>query len=270
MHFGATLRLLRLESGLSLRDLARKLSVSGTYLSRVEKGQDSVPTAARLAAIARELSIPATLLMSLAHRVSPMVVDYVHENPEAGTLFLEIAHRRLSERQLSEVRDFLNERFPVAGRMRPRFRGTSELLAPDRIVLGLSCSSIDDVIDVAAGRLATLSGKSATEISAPLRAREREVSSAIGSGVAVTCAYLSGIQPAAVLVTLAQPLSLDAPDGLPLRTMIILAGARDLPDRRLHLAHLAHLTARGLSERLRDVTSPEEVLARLSLMEGTR
>jgi PTS system nitrogen regulatory IIA component len=269
MHFGATLRLLRLESGLSLRDLARRLSVSSTYLSRVEKGQDSVPTAARLEAIARELSIPATLLMSLAHRVSPLVVDYVQEVPEAGTLFLEIAHRRLSARQLLEVRDFINERFPVAGRLRPRVRGVSELLAPDRIILGLTCSTIDDVIDVAAGRLAALSDQTAAEISAPLRAREREVSSAIGSGVALTCAYLAHDAPAAVLVTLARPLMVDAPDALPLRMMVVLAGPRDLPDRRLHLAHLAHLTARGLSERLGDVTSAEEVLARLAVMEAS-
>lgn len=269
MHFGATLRILRLESGLSLRDLARRLSVSGTYLSRVENGLDSVPTATRLEAIARELCIPAPLLLSLAHRVSPLVVDYVHEFPEAGTLFLEIAHRRLNEHQLLEVRDFLNERFPVAGRMRPRMRGTAHLLAHDRIVLGLSCSTFDDVLDVAAGRLATDSGKTALEISAPLRAREREVSSAIGSGVAITCAYLPGTTPAAVIVTLAHPLPHDAPDGLPLRTVIVFAGPRDLPERRLHLAHLARLTARGLSERLCDADSPEEFLTRLSVMEAS-
>jgi transcriptional regulator with XRE-family HTH domain len=43
MDFGATLRLLRLGSGLSLRDLARRLGVSSTYLSRVENGLDPVP-----------------------------------------------------------------------------------------------------------------------------------------------------------------------------------------------------------------------------------
>ena len=33
MHFGATLRLLRMESGISLRALAQRVGVSGAYLS---------------------------------------------------------------------------------------------------------------------------------------------------------------------------------------------------------------------------------------------
>src|SRR5688572_273470 len=112
MHFGATLRLLRLESGLGLRDLARRLNVSGAYLSRVENGLDSIPTSARVEAIAGALQIPAPLLLELAHRVSPLVVDYVDAVPQAGSLLLEIADRRLSAAELSELRDFLNERFP--------------------------------------------------------------------------------------------------------------------------------------------------------------
>src|SRR5512145_1351730 len=101
MHFGATLRLLRLESGLSLRDLARRLDVSGAYLSRVENGLDAVPTPSRLDAMARELGVPAPVLLSLAHRISPLVVDYVEQVPAAGRVLLEIAHRRLDERQLA-------------------------------------------------------------------------------------------------------------------------------------------------------------------------
>jgi PTS system nitrogen regulatory IIA component len=270
MHFGATLRLLRLESGLSLRDLARRLSVSGAYLSRVENGLDSVPTSARLEAIARELDIPAPLLMGLAHRVSPLVVDYVQQVPEAGTLFLEIAHRQLDERQLAEVRSFLDQRFPTTGVAPPSSRGISDLLAPDRVILGLTCSSMDDVLDVAAGRLVGLAGKSAPAISAPLKVREREVTSAIGSGVAVPCAYLENTDPAAVLVTLADPLKYETPDGLPLRAVIVLAGPRNSVDRRLRLAHLARLAARGLAEHLADAGSPAELLSRLALMEAFR
>ncbi len=154
MHFGATLRLMRLESGLSLRDLARRLGVSSAYLSRVENGLDAAPTPARLDVMARELGVPAPVLMDLAHRVSPLVVDYVDQVPEAGTLFLEIAHRRLDARELDVLRAFVNERFPVAGAApsasAPRF---SDLLSKDRVVLRLACLDMDDVFDVAAGRL---------------------------------------------------------------------------------------------------------------------
>jgi PTS system nitrogen regulatory IIA component len=268
VHFGATLRLLRLESGLSLRDLARRLSVSGTYLSRVENGLDSAPTPARLEAIARELDVPPPLLMGLAHRVSPLVVDYVQQEPEAGALFLEIAHRRLDGRQLAEVRTFLNERFPTASIGHPSPRGISDLLTLDRIVCGLTCSSIDDALDVAASRLASLAGKAAPVISAPLKVREREVSSAIGGGIAVPCAYLAAVDLAAVLVTFADPLKYETPDGRPLGALVVLAGPRNSRERRMRLAQLARLTARGLAEQLAHSQSPTEVLSRLASMEA--
>lgn len=271
MHFGATLRLLRLDSGLGLRDLARRLSVSGAYLSRVENGLDSAPTPARIEAMARELGIPAPLLIDLAYRVSPLVVDYVEQVPAAGTLFLEIAHRRLDERQVAELRALVNERFPVAATTRPiPAAGISDLLTPDRIILGFTCSDIDDVLDIAAGRLARATGQSAPTIGAALKKREREVASTLGSGVAVPCAHTAGPESAAALVTLATPLEYDTPDHEPLRAVIVLAGPRDSTDRRLRLAHIARLAARGLADDLARAQSPTQVLSRLALLELLR
>lgn len=268
MHFGATLRLLRLESGLSLRDLARRLSVSGAYLSRVENGLDSAPTPARLQAIARELEIPPPLLMSLAHRVSPLVVDYVQQNPDAATLFLEIAHRQLNKPQLREVQTFLAERFPMTDCPKDPPRGISDLLSLDRIVVGLSCTSFDDVLDMAASRISDLAGKNAPSISGPVKVREREVSSAIGGGIAVPRAYLVDVAPVAVVVTLREPLKHDTPDGQPLRAVALLAGPRDSVDRRSRLAEIARMTGQGLATQLQEAHSPADVLFRLTLMEG--
>lgn len=272
MHFGATLRLLRLESGLSLRDLARRLGVSGAYLSRVEKGLDAAPTPARLEAMARELGVPATLLMDLTHRVSPLVVDYVEQVPEAGTLFLEIAHRRLDAAQIAELRAVLDERFPQAGVVAGAALPTlSELLAPDRIVLHLTCSDMADILDVAAGRLTGGSTGNATPtIAAALRKREAEVSSAIGGGVAIPCASIAGAAPAAALVTLASPLHYDTPDGEPLRIVIVMIGPPGAGDRLLRLAHIARLAARGLADRLAPMDSPSQALSRLAILEALR
>ena len=44
LNLGATLRLLRVEAGLSLRELAARVGVSTAYLSRVENGHDAAPT----------------------------------------------------------------------------------------------------------------------------------------------------------------------------------------------------------------------------------
>ncbi len=267
MHFGATLRLLRLDSGLSLRDLARRLDVSSAYLSRVENGLDAAPTPARLEALARELELPPTVLMELAHRVSPLVVDYVEETPDAGALFLEIAHRRLDAEQLAQVRAFVNTRFPARrAAVEPEPARLAELLAPERVVLRLSCAALDDVLDMAAGRLTTGGPAELASLRASLRAREGEVSSAIGGGVAVPVIY-AGASSRAALVTLDRPLRVETPDGKPLRLVVVLAGPRDSASRRRVLAQVARLAARGLADELARTDSPAAALRRLAALE---
>lgn len=272
MHFGATLRLLRLESGLGLRDLARRLGVSSAYLSRVENGHDPAPTPARLEHLARELGVPAPLLMDLAHRVSPFLADYIEQVPEAGVLFLEIAHRRLDPGQLSELRAFLDERFPASTPVASgSMRRLSDLLVPDRVILGLRCESIEDALDIVAGRLVGASkGCSAPMLAAALKSREHNVSSAIGGAVGVPCAYLSKADEAAALVTFASPLAYPTPDGEPLRLLIVLMGPPEATHRLLRLAHVARLTARGLADALVALESPRQVISRLALLEAER
>lgn len=270
-HFGATLRLLRLESGLGLRDLARRLNVSGAYLSRVENGLDSIPTPARLEAIAGALQIPFPLLLDLAHRVSPLVVEYVDAVPDAGTLLLEIASRRLDAAELAVVRDFLDERFPSkeiasAG----NWRGLSELLTPARVILRFSGSSIDDVIDVAVGRLESETAQNRYAIAAALKRRERDVSGAIGGGVAVLCANTESETPAAVVVTLAKALAIDTPDGQGVRLVVVLAGPRTSSERRIGLARVARLASRGLCSELAEMDAPAVVIAHLARLEKLR
>jgi len=261
---GATLRLLRLEAGLGLRDLARRIGVSSTYLSRVENGFEAPPTSQRLEAMARELGVASTFLVEIARRVNPFLVDYVEQEPEAGSLFLEIAQRHLGREQLAEIRAFIDERFPAVARTRPRAQ-LSELLAKDRIVVGLRCGGLDDVLDVAAQRLGSALDHAA--VARSLRERESEVSSAIGGGVAVPCAYVEGASPSAALVTLARPLRTETPDGAPLQLVIVLCGAPRAGDRIGPLASIARLASRGLAGALDACATPAAVLSRLAQLE---
>ena len=265
MHFGATLRLLRLESGLGLRDLARRLGVSSAYLSRVEHGLDSAPTPERLRAMAGELGVPAALLIDLARRVSPFVADYIERVPEAGELFLEIAHRRLSARQVGALRALLDAEFPGRGEPRLPALRLSDWLSVERIVLWLDCPGIQDVLDVGAGRLAPQASDPAA-LALALKTRESELSSAIGGGVAVPCADLPG-RPAAALVTLARPIACATPDGQPLRAVILLGGPRGSAERRRMLGQVARLAARGLASELEGAEDPAEALERLAGLE---
>jgi PTS system nitrogen regulatory IIA component len=270
MHFGATLRLLRVDAGLSLRDLARRIGVSSAYLSRVEHGLDAVPTPERLSAIARELDVPSTLLMDVAHRVSPFVSSYLEQEPGARALVLELARRQLTAAQLGRVRQFLDQEFPVPGaRKDPQSLPLAPLLSPERIVVGLSCADLEDALDVAAGRLAPLNPDvGAAALAALLRQREGETSSTVGNGVAVPHAFVSGwTHAAAALVTLASPLRTETPDGLPVRLLVVLVGTRGRA-HLMRLAHVARLASDGLADRLADARDAHQVMERLSALDA--
>src|SRR5688572_8084282 len=112
MTFGATLRLLRIEAGLSLRELAQRIGVSGAYLSRVENGHDAVPTPDRLVAIADVLGLPRSVLVELARQAGPAVDGWLQRTPEAGALLLEMARRGLTGWQIAQVKAFIDVEFP--------------------------------------------------------------------------------------------------------------------------------------------------------------
>ncbi|SEL30353.1 PTS system, nitrogen regulatory IIA component [Stigmatella aurantiaca] len=269
MHVGATLRLLRVEAGLSLRDLAKRIGVSSAYLSRVEHGLDAVPTPARISAIARELDIPPTLLMDVAHRVSPFLASYLEQEPAASQLFLEIARRQLNSQQLTRLRQLIHTEFPSREFSRDEPPATlAPLLSPERLVLQLSCARLDDALDVAAGRLASaVPGTGAGTLAARLLRSEEEVSSAVGNGVAVPRVALAGGPAVAALVTLARPLPAETPDGQPVRLVVALMSPERGRPALMRLAHVARLASQGLADRLAEVQHPHEVLQHLQAME---
>ena len=267
MRFGATLRLLRTDAGLSLRALAQQIGVSSAYLSRVENGHDPVPTPDRLLAIARALQLPAPLLVELANKVSPFVASYLERVPASAALFAEIARRSLTGPQLARVRAFIDAEFPAdaphGSQAPPRL---SSWLAPERMVLRLSCSDLEDAIDVAATRLAVPGAAiGPAEIARAVMRRESEASTAIGEGVAIPHATIPGVAPRATIITLAKPLRVATPDDQPLRLLVVLVfdqmGRRELE----MLSQVARLARPDLVEALTPLSDPRAVLKRVAL-----
>ncbi|WAS94399.1 helix-turn-helix domain-containing protein [Nannocystis punicea] len=267
MHFGATLRLLRVDAGVSLRALAQKIGVSSAYLSRVENGHDQAPTPDRLMAIARALDLPPTLLIDLAQRVSPFVARYLEDVPSASYLFLEIARRKLNAAQLARVHAFLAAEFPARSASRSDAPRLHELLAPERVLLKLSCSYLGDAIDVAAVRLANAApGLNAAAIAGEIRERERESPTGIGHGVAVPHALAAHIRPVAALVTLARPLQVATPDDLPLQMLLVIVGGGQAPLELL--ARAARLATPDTVAQLCQATTPDAALAHVRHVES--
>jgi len=273
MHVGATLRLLRVASGMGLRDLARRLGVSGAYLSRVEKGVDPAPTFSRLEAMARELALPPALLIDLANQVAPVVTEYVQRVPEAAALFLQIAHRELEPAQLAKIRAFVETEFPGPpnddeGAHAPRL---AQLLTPERVILGLSCGGIEDVLDVAVERLRfAIPAEARPALAQTLGRRDHEAGGFIGGGVAVPNALVEGASAAACLITLSPPLACATPDGLPVRLVLLLVAPPHDKAHLLTLAHVARLAAAGFADRIANITRPEQALQLIATLEAWR
>lgn len=267
MHFGTALRLLRLDTGLTLRDMARRIGVSSAYLSRVEHGRDPAPTPDRLIAIARALDLPPLLLIELADQTSPLVSTYMSRVPAAASLFFDVARRDLSSAEVSRLRALVEREFPDERAERARRVRLLSWLSADRLVLDLVCNGMDDVVEIAVSRLGLPSGSAAREVAGHILAREQEAPSLLGSGVAVPHALGREMNGRAALVTLARPLRELTPDRKPVRLAVVVAAPSGGRSIEL-LAQVARLAGRGLADELCGLRSPERLLRKLEALEA--
>jgi len=264
MHFGATLRLLRMESGISLRALAQRVGVSGAYLSRVENGHDPAPTPDRLLAIADAIGVPAAVLLDLARQTGSAVSGYLQRVPAASALFLDIAQRDLGSAQIARIKAFIDDEFPVrraGGKAGPGPVRLRDLLSPSRVVLKLACSQLEDLIDVAVSRLPAVAGLGPHELAARIWSREQEAPSLLGGGFAMPHGLVPGAPLSAALVTLARPLVMDTPDRQPVSVALVAMWGESGKQNLDLIARIARLAGAGVSDELRAATTAARALA---------
>lgn len=269
-HFGATLRMLRIDAGFSLGALAKKIGVSSAYLSRVEHGHDAAPTTDRLFDIARALGVPPHLLVDLAHKVDPYVGRYLERVPAAGLLFLEIARRDLGPAELARIKAFIDEQFPRSAALHDvwRSRRLSDHVTPESVVAGLHCGELEDAIDLAAAKLVCPGEPvDAPRVAQAIQTREREAASLLGGGLAVPHAADPRVPRRAAVVTLAEPLVLATPDGAPVRVVVVLYGGAPGQSELELLARVARLAHPTVVDALAQASSELEVLAELARLE---
>lgn len=92
MSFGTRIRQLRQDKGWTLRDLAPKVKVGFTYLSKVENGKlefGKYPSADLVAKLAKALSADEDELMLLAGKMPEQVKRRIAERPD---VFLALAN----------------------------------------------------------------------------------------------------------------------------------------------------------------------------------
>jgi DNA-binding XRE family transcriptional regulator len=105
--FGQALRALRMGKNVTLRELARRLEVTPTYLSQVEQDKFGPPTEDRVIQVGQILDLSQEQvdeLVALAGRVSKDLHEIVSEHPREMATFLRTARGLTAEdiQQLTE------------------------------------------------------------------------------------------------------------------------------------------------------------------------
>jgi transcriptional regulator with XRE-family HTH domain len=99
-RFGQRIRQLRRQTGLSLRDLAPKVNVGFTYLSKVETGRldfGSYPSEALIHKLAEALDADEDELLLLAEKIPTKIKAMVLQQPEAFSRLADLDDRKRDE-----------------------------------------------------------------------------------------------------------------------------------------------------------------------------
>jgi len=99
---GEVIRDARLAADLSLRDLAKKLEISPSYISDIENDR-RVPSEEVMVQLADTLKLNFNDLMARAGRVGEQAERYLKHHPTAGVLFRRISDKRLAEEELQKL-----------------------------------------------------------------------------------------------------------------------------------------------------------------------
>jgi len=109
---GDRIRAARVDAGLGLRELARRLEKAPSYLSDIENDR-RVPSEEVLHALSHELGLDFDELMAMAGRFGEQAERYLRRSPTAAILFRRISESRLKEAELRGLIDQVDQ-------MRPR------------------------------------------------------------------------------------------------------------------------------------------------------
>jgi transcriptional regulator with XRE-family HTH domain len=105
-RFGERIRRLRTEQKLGLRETATKVSISPTYLSRIETSEEKAPPAEDvIRKLADLLHDDFDELMSLAGRVSEHVGKVITADPTMPEFLRTVGERKLSGEDLMKLLD---------------------------------------------------------------------------------------------------------------------------------------------------------------------
>lgn len=109
MEFGQRLRDLRKQKNLSQRDLAARLGIDFTYLSKIEGGRLDPPSEVIIRRIAQVLEADEDELINLAGKVPKDLKAVLEESPQAVELLRVLSERKLPDEAYRRMLDLARE-----------------------------------------------------------------------------------------------------------------------------------------------------------------
>ena len=93
------------DRGFSLRQLAARIGVEPSYLSKVERGEEAPPSEARIVALAEELGEDKDVMLAMAGKVSSDLQDVIRRRPRLMAELLRELKRLPNHAVLRVVRE---------------------------------------------------------------------------------------------------------------------------------------------------------------------
>ena len=290
MEFGYVLKSMRIEAGLGLRELARIIDISPSYLSMVENDQQPPPTPTRITQIEQALSVPKGYLQSLTQGFDPDLTSFVQEVPEVADFLHMARERHMKPADFMELTGLLNA-YGLKGLRKTIKTAISQ--DDDAMIEShspgttgpylwpfLNEALVFDVTDIKEKRpflqeavsqiTYQTEGLDPETILEGLLEREMAASTGIGHGVAVPHAYITGLDRMVVACfRIPDGLDFDAIDKQPVYLVFILAGPRS--SELLHLKLLARIAKlfshNSFHKRILDASNQRQIISRFKSAE---
>lgn len=104
MTFGQRLRQLRLDKKVNQRDLASRVGIDFTYLSKLENGRMPPPATATIARLSKALGIDTDELMLLARKVPLDITPVITRSPVVPAFLRSI--KDFDDAEISKLNDY--------------------------------------------------------------------------------------------------------------------------------------------------------------------
>lgn len=105
LKFGEFIRTTRLDLNIGLRDFAKQIGISATYVSKMETGEYAPPKEENIKKMAKILKIDEDKLLSMADKLSSDIKDIINVKPDLYASFLRRVKPKDVERFMREMDD---------------------------------------------------------------------------------------------------------------------------------------------------------------------